>query len=312
MHTNMYKPEGMNGTRELPDFSLAALERARETGKILEATANICTPDMALKVNLGTITGIIPKEEAALTSEGEKVKDIAVITRVGKPVCFQVQRIEQQTAYLSRRSAQQQALRHLMTRHRPGDIIDVRVTHLEPFGAFVDAGCGIVSLIGIENLSVSRIFHPSDRVRIGQKLKAVISSLDPDTGRICLTHRELLGTWEENAAQFTPGETVCGIVRSVEDYGVFVELTPNLSGLAEQRFPVTPGETVSCYIKSILPERMKIKLNLIDHINQSPASPPPLTYFIESRHLSRWQYSPSSCTTRLVQTEFDPPTIEDF
>ena len=199
-----------------------------------------------------------------------------------------------------------------MTRHRPGDIIDVRVTHLEPFGAFVDAGCGIVSLIGIENLSVSRIFHPSDRVRIGQKLKAVISSLDPDTGRICLTHRELLGTWEENAAQFTPGETVCGIVRSVEDYGVFVELTPNLSGLAEQRFPVTPGETVSCYIKSILPERMKIKLNLIDHINQSPASPPPLTYFIESRHLSRWQYSPSSCTTRLVQTEFDPPTIEDF
>ena len=288
------------------------LYAAMQDGSILEATATRCDARHNLIVALDGMTGIIPREECALGIDTGQTREIAILSRVGKPVCFQVQHIEQHTAYLSRRSAQQQALQHLMTQHRPGDIIDVRVTHLEPFGAFVDAGCGIVSLIGIENLSVSRIFHPSDRVHIGQELKAVISSLDPDTGRICLTHRELLGTWEENAAQFTSGETVCGIVRSVEDYGVFVELTPNLSGLAEQRFPVTPGETVSCYIKSILPERMKIKLNLIDHINQSPASPPPLTYFIESRHLSRWQYSPSSCTTRLVQTEFDPPTIEDF
>ena len=303
-----YAPESLNTS--IPHRE--EIYTAMQDGSILEATAIRCDAQHNLIVALEGMTGIMPREECALGIDTGQTREIAILSRVGKPVCFHVQRIEQQTAYLSRRSAQQQALRHLMTRHRPGDIIDVRVTHLEPFGAFVDAGCGIVSLIGIENLSVSRIFHPSDRVRIGQKLKAVISSLDPDTGRICLTHRELLGTWEENAAQFTPGETVCGIVRSVEDYGVFVELTPNLSGLAEQRFPVTPGETVSCYIKSILPERMKIKLNLIDHINQSPASPPPLTYFIESRHLSRWQYSPSSCTTRLVQTEFDPPTIEDF
>lgn len=303
-----YAPESLNTS--IPHRE--EIYTAMQDGSILEATAIRCDAQHNLIVALEGMTGIMPREECALGIDTGQTREIAILSRVGKPVCFQVQRIEQQTAYLSRRSAQQQALRHLMTRHRPGDIIDVRVTHLEPFGAFVDAGCGIVSLIGIENLSVSRIFHPSDRVRIGQKLKAVISSLDPDSGRICLTHRELLGTWEENAAQFTPGETVCGIVRSVEDYGVFVELTPNLSGLAEQRFPVTPGETVSCYIKSILPERMKIKLNLIDHINQSPASPPPLTYFIESRHLSRWQYSPSSCTTRLVQTEFDPPTIEDF
>ena len=303
-----YAPESLNTS--IPHRE--EIYTAMQNGSILEATAIRCDAQHNLIVALEGMTGIMPREECALGIDTGQTREIAILSRVGKPVCFQVQRIEQQTAYLSRRSAQQQALRHLMTCHRPGDIIDVRVTHLEPFGAFVDAGCGIVSLIGIENLSVSRIFHPSDRVRIGQKLKAVISSLDPDTGRICLTHRELLGTWEENAAQFTPGETVCGIVRSVEDYGVFVELTPNLSGLAEQRFPVTPGETVSCYIKSILPERMKIKLNLIDHINQSPASPPPLTYFIESRHLSRWQYSPSSCTTRLVQTEFDPPKIEDF
>ena len=42
----------------------------------------------------------------------------------------------------------------------------------------------------------------------------------------------MLGTWAENAALFSPGQTVTGVVRSVEDYGIFVELTPNLAGLA--------------------------------------------------------------------------------
>lgn len=60
-----------------------------------------------------------------------------------------------------------------------------------------------------------------------------VSSLED--GRICLSQRELLGTWEENASLFEQGETVAGIVRSVEDYGIFVELTPNLAGLAEFR-----------------------------------------------------------------------------
>ena len=43
---------------------------------------------------------------------------------------------------------------------KSGDIISACVTHLEPFGAFVDIGCGVVSFIGIENISVSRITHP--------------------------------------------------------------------------------------------------------------------------------------------------------
>lgn len=108
------------------------------------------------------------------------------------------------------------------------------------------------------------------------------------------------------------GETVCGIVRSVEEYGVFIELAPNLSGLAELRFPVSAGDMVSCYIKSILPERMKIKLNLIDRIGAAPVPPPPLPYFITSGHISHWQYSPPCCAARHICTEFDEPSIEDL
>ena len=55
-----------------------------------------------------------------------------------------------------------------------------------------------------------------------------------------------------------------GIIRGVENYGVFVELFPNLSGLAEPCQGAEPGMAASVYIKSILPDRMKIKLAILD------------------------------------------------
>ena len=73
---------------------------------------------------------------------------------------------------------------------------------MEPFGAFLDIGCGVVSFIGIENISVSRISHPSERFFPGQDIRAAVLSVDRTLERVTLTHRELLGTWEENAAQF--------------------------------------------------------------------------------------------------------------
>jgi small subunit ribosomal protein S1 len=161
-----------------------------------------------------------------------------------------------------------------ISRLRCGDVIDGRITHLEPFGAFVDIGCGIPSLMSIDTMSVSRIAHPSDRFSVGMDIKAVVLRREPQ-GRISLSHRELLGTWEENAALFHVGETVTGTVRSVEEYGVFVEIMPNLAGLAERRDGIEPGCGASVYIKSMIPERMKIKLVLVDTF-RCDAPPPPL------------------------------------
>ena len=128
-----------------------------------------------------------------------------------------------------------------------------------------------------------------------------------------MTLRELLGTWEENASVFEAGQTVRGIVRSVEDYGIFVELAPNLAGLAELRPCDTDairraiGHTAAVYIKSIVPERMKIKLVLID-VASDLAPAQPLRYFITPQstpHLSHWVYSPPT-SRRVVETLFDP------
>ena len=117
--------------------------------------------------------------------------------------------------------------------------------------------------------------------------------------------RELLGTWEENAAIFAEGQTVRGIVRSVENYGIFVELTPNLAGLAEYREDVFPGQTAAVYIKSILPEKMKIKLIIIDTA-QVAAYRAPKRYFIDptiTEHIDTWLYSPPGARRR-IETVF--------
>lgn len=117
----------------------------------------------------------------------------------------------------------------------------------------------------IDSISVSRIEHPGERFRVGMEIKAVIKSIE--NGRISLSQKELLGTWEQNAEGFSAGETVSGIVRSVENYGAFIELTPNLAGLAESREGVKVGQQASVYIKSIIPEKMKIKLIIIDTLS---------------------------------------------
>lgn len=305
-----YLPEGgaMDGFGT-PIRTREELEVAAHSGAVIEAMCQLCDCSaMCLHVELpGGVRGIIPKDEAGFTPAGGEVKDIAVITRVGKPVQFKISEIYENergevTAMLSRRAAQRECWENYVKKLVPGDIVPARVTHLEPFGAFCDIGGGLVSLLTVDRVSVSRISHPSDRFSAGEYIDAVISSTED--GRIYLTHRELLGTWEENASEFESGQTVTGIIRSVEEYGVFVELTPNLAGLAEACPGVSPGELCSVYIKSIIPERMKIKLVLIDTCGRAPVVP--CRYFVDTKkvtHIERWTYSPAGCS-KLIETDF--------
>ena len=302
---NRYLPEGnIIATHENREYitSLQGLERAMAQGKILEGMAVMCDGDLNISVDLCGIKGVIPKEEV-LYSEGE-AKDIAVITRVGKAVCFKVMGIEngadgKPLVMLSRRAAQAECMRYYIMSLIAGDIIDAKITHMEQFGAFVDIGCGVISLLSIDCISVSRISHPKDRFTVGMPIKAVVKSVDYDTGRVYVSHKELLGTWEENAAAFTVGQTVAGIVRSVEEYGVFVELAPNLAGLAEVRDGVTVGQTAAVYIKNMIPERMKIKLVIIDSSKSETRVRAPEYFLPEREHIDEWVYSPKECPRKI-------------
>ena len=284
-----YLPEGMGVRRG--GFTMEQLHRAAAEGAVLQAPVISCSEECDLLVDLGCCVGRIPREETALGMDDGTTREIAVISRVGKPVSFRVLEITPGgQPLLSRRQAQELAARTLLEQHQPGDIIPAVVTGLASFGAFCDVGCGLPALLGIEQISVSRISHSRDRFREDQQIFAVIREMDPVSGRISLSHRELLGTWEENAAGFSQGQTVTGIVRSIREYGAFVELTPNLSGLAEPNFDLRPGDAVSVYIKAVLPQRLKIKLVALRRLDPETLPRRPLHYFRTAGHIDRWVY----------------------
>lgn len=288
--------------------SPAALAEAMGNGRILEARALLCDSSHDLVVDLGPMRGLIPREEGAIGIREGTVRDIAILSRVNRPVCFLVQDMFRDgagrlTALLSRRAAQERCREHYVNALLPGDVIEARVTHIEPFGVFADIGCGIVSLLPIDSISVSRIDHPRERFSVGMDIRAVVKSRE--NSRVTLSHKELLGTWEENAAQYHPGETVAGTVRSVESYGVFVELAPNLAGLAERKENVFPGQQASVFVKSILPARMKVKLVIIETFDREAEKPAPPRYFFTGSHMEEFRYSPPQCEKEIL-TRFGP------
>lgn len=306
---NKYLPEGyLIRTEQNRQFTsgVAALKKAMENGIILEGVCRLCDREHNLHVSLGEFEGIIPRMEGAAGIESGEVRDIALISRVNKPVSFLIKGITETEngetrLLLSRREVQKKCREEYINKLRPGDVLKAKITHMESFGVFADIGCGINALLPIDSISVSRIPHPNARFVQGQEIRCIVKSIEDN--RITLTHKELLGTWEENAKKFTPGETVPGVVRSVEKYGIFVELAPNLAGLAEYVSGINAGQHASVYIKSMNPEKMKIKLIIIDNFDDDTPPAAPEYFMTDASHIDYFRYSPME-SEKLIETKF--------
>lgn len=314
MKNKEYRPEGIFDSEDSVYLSsLGGINKAMNEGKILQAKCYMCDSEHNLHLKFNNIKAIIPRKYAAIGIIENNVKDVAIITRVNKSVSFKVLSVIEENGaplvILSRRDAQLECLEYIMNEFKPGKIIDARITHLEQFGAFADVGCGIVSMISIDNISVSRIQHPSDRFYPGMNIKAVVKGIDKESGRVFLSHKELLGTWMENARKFTSGQTVSGIVRSIESYGIFIELTPNLAGLAELTQGISVGDKVSVYIKSIIPEKMKVKLAIVD-ISHDQDEDENFEYMYTQENMLCWRYSPECCP-RVIESDFAKSVVLD-
>ena len=146
-----------------------------------------------------------------------------------------------------------------------GQIVEGTVTGIKPYGAFIELDNGPVGLAFIEDLSVVRIKSPEERLKVGQKVKCMVKYIDEKTGKINLSYKSCLGTWEENVSNFKEGMTVKGIVRDTEKNknGVFIELTPNLVGMTEYTEDLKYGQTIDVCIKKIIPDKKKVKLTIV-------------------------------------------------
>ena len=157
---------------------------------------------------------------------------------------------------------QEEALEKAIYELKPGQTLSGIVKNITKYGAFIEIGGGVVGLAHIEDLSVARIKTPFERLKIGQKVDVVVKYIDKENKKINLSYKEHFGTWEENAQKFKIGETVKGIVRETEKNhnGIFVELTPNLVGMAEYKEGILYGQNIPVYIKKIDYSKKKVKL----------------------------------------------------
>lgn len=219
--------------------------------------------NLHIKLNNG-LEGVIPRKEveAFNLDENGLPKTNLCVGKVHKYVQFKIKEKEGNNYILSRKDAQNEVLDYVKKDLQEGQVVNGIVKNITPYGAFIDIGGGIVGLVHIEDLSVARIKTPYERIKIGQKLNIVVKSIDRKQGRINLSYKEQLGTWEENANNFKVGMKIQGIVRETEKNknGIFIELAPNLVGMAEYEEGLNYGEKVDVTIKKIDYDKKKVKL----------------------------------------------------
>lgn len=261
MNTFNFLPEGWN--EETEELNINKIHDYKENNKIVQGIVQSCDQNYNLHINLGNeIEGIIPRDEVENIKEGIPNERLCT-GKVHKYVQFKIKDIENDgKILLSRKSVQQEVLNYIKDNVEVGQILMGIVKNIKPYGAFIEIGGGIVGLAHIEDLSVARIKTPYERLKIGQKVKIVVKSIDRFTGRVNLSYKETLGTWEENAKNFSSGMKVKGIIRETEKNknGIFIELTPNLVGMAEYSEGYEYGQRVNVYIKKIDTQKKKVKL----------------------------------------------------
>jgi small subunit ribosomal protein S1 len=121
----------------------------------------------------------------------------------------------------------------LHERYQVGTRVHGRVRNLTDFGAFIEIEDGVDGLVHVSDISWSRrIKHPSEVLKKGQEIDAVITSIDAENRRLSLSIKDLEpNAWDRFVSEHKPGDVVKGKVARFANFGAFVELDDNLEGL---------------------------------------------------------------------------------
>ena len=122
--------------------------------------------------------------------------------------------------------------RRLAERYAIGSVIAGRVRNLTDFGAFIEVEEGIDGLVHVSDISPRRIKHPSEVLKKGERVEAVILNIDTDNHRLSLGIKQLQpDIWEQFFTTHRPARSVRGRVVRHAPFGVFVELDEGIEGL---------------------------------------------------------------------------------
>lgn len=165
-----------------------------------------------------------------------------------------------------------------MQKHKAGDILDGQITRIENFGAFVEMAGGIEGLVHISELGWSRVNHPNELVRTGQSVQVKLLKIEDVDGRlkISLSIKQAGGEgdpWMMVTQKYPVGSVHQGKVEKKENYGLFVNIGPGITGLlprskwrdsteASQYENKKRGDDITVQVDQILFEDRKISLGL--------------------------------------------------
>jgi small subunit ribosomal protein S1 len=292
----------------------AEIRKLMQSTDTLSAVPESIDAEGNLLFRFADCTGIMPHTKCDILIQNGKEKWFGVESfRLGRATCFTITEVCTRNGrdcfILDRTEVQQRYQQQVLYGKVPGDIIRARVTSMTEHEAFCDVGCGICALVPICYAGVNRLSHISERLNIGQEIYAVIREINAK-GQFVLSLKELLGTWEQNAQEIMEETTILGTVRQNAEYGIFVELRPNLAALADPMLQdaVKDGTRVAVYIRKVVPERMKIKAKIVS-ILPEPEAPCELKYYLpQQNHMDTWTFSPAGAD-RIIETDFPKPEV---
>ena len=251
------------------NLSLEELQNIKDNQQVLDMYIEEIDENLNMIGKIGkNVKAIIPRGEASsVVGEDGLVEEKFIVNKVGKvlPVCIKeiVQNNDGIELIMSKRLLELKVRKWMYMHLKPGVKLRGIVVGLKDYAAFVDVGGGVTGILKLHDMSDSRLTNASDMFKLGQRINVVVKKYDRDTGRIELTYKELLGTFEENVKEFKEGDIVEGIVRNRIKSGVFVELKPNVIGIAEHVNGIESNQKVLVSIKKINLEKEEIKLVII-------------------------------------------------
>ncbi|MBQ8379672.1 MAG: S1 RNA-binding domain-containing protein [Clostridia bacterium] len=252
-----------------PKLNIENLKNIKETQQVLDMYIEEVDENLNMIGKVGKdIKAIIPRDEASsVVGDDGLVEEKYIVNKKGKvlPVCIKeiVQNDNQIELIMSKKILELKVRKWMYMHLKPGVKLRGIVVGLKDYAAFVDVGGGVTGILKLQDMSDSILTNSADMFKLGQRIEVIVKKYDRDTGRIELSYKELLGTFEENVKKFNEGDIVEGVVRNRIKTGVFVELMPNIIGIAEHVNGIEYGQKVLVSIKKINLEKKKIKLIII-------------------------------------------------
>jgi small subunit ribosomal protein S1 len=280
---------------------LARITRAWERIMEVHKTGEIVTGVVTSKTKGGLIVDVFGMETFLPGSQID-VKPVTDYDQfVGKTMEFKVVKINEniKNAVVSHKALiesdieQQRAA--IMSKLEKGQVLEGTIKNITDFGAFLDLG-GVDGLLYITDISWGRINHPSEVLKMDQKLNVVVLDFDDEKKRISLGLKQLTPhPWDTLNEGIKEGEVVKGKVVNIEDYGAFLEIMPGVEGLvhvSEISWANTPinakeffkmGDEHEAKIVTLDKDARKMSLS-IKQMSQDPWSTIEQAFPVESKH----------------------------